>query len=766
MRFKKNLIIALVILAFLTVGYFLSSHFLGKKAWNSFTLAMNTALGENTWKARDHSFSLFRQTLVIYDFDALWGDPSILNPKLSLKDARTKPEGVEAGETEESGEGTPPAEGDAPEGESSDDGTESDSSEADSSEAPAGDDAQGAPEGEGDSDEAEESGEEAEVLVAQTSDPEGDEAIVAEELAVPTLPSTLGPDGTELMLGGELSCALHIVKIEIKGGLSEVDLGALLTLTDWKSPTAKKIFDKLGLNLITVNIADKVMTIDLVVESIAFGEFTLNKAEDEADTGIASFVKHASLESANLKNFKSFHRLISNPTLYQTTAIEKINIENPQLDEQLVHLTNIPEVFLNLSSSNIDVANFWVNLTFNREEIFKVGFGRVKFDNLATPGLTDKLQIAKLQYKEFVEFRDEETQELVSFNIAASLEELQANKLDMFNLLNRAKLIVESLQTDYYTPSITRVLSDLFRTSDVFTLPVGLTDATFSGFKLVNTTEYIFSIDKINLNGPFVANVLPEKGTIIVDGVKLSFPENLEDGQISLHLFERFRQFAKIPEYTVNFELNLNCVPAEGNFQATLSSFVLEQLASFSGIIDLGGLTEEKIQYLTGLQTEPFMEKIGDLYFRRLAINYVDNSLVNKIFEFNHQELDVPISDLKDTINRSFENWLTTFENLESTSDIATGFSRFIQTPTSITFDLSPETPVSFNAKGFLADESVFYNSLNMTLRFNQGGLYPIKFKVSDAEAIETGPDDSDSEGADDAPDGEDDASDGEEASE
>jgi hypothetical protein len=223
-----------------------------------------------------------------------------------------------------------------------------------------------------------------------------------------------------------------------------------------------------------------------------------------------------------------------------------------------------------------------------------------------------------------------------------------------------------------------------------------------------------------------------------VDAVRLSFPETTQGDYLSVHILEQFLQFNKLPSYKLNFEVTLNGKPDTGDYEITLSSFMLDQLGTFSGILDLSGLTQNKIKELTNLSGKPFLERINTLILNRFVINYVDNSFVNKLFEFNSEEFGVPVSELKDQSIRIFEGWLDTYPFLDSKSNLVTGFTRFVQNPLSLTFDMTPKIPVTLKTKATYDDEDVFYNDLNMTLRFNQGGLSPIIFITSDKVEDET----------------------------
>ncbi|MDR2198657.1 MAG: hypothetical protein LBR53_04240 [Deltaproteobacteria bacterium] len=784
MRHKKKAAVILAFLLILTGGYFLLAQRYEQKAWDAFSRAADRILGENAWKAGERSFSLLRKTLTVENFEAVWGDPSTLNPRLSLPAAaaaqkeddgaaangENNTEVNEKSETPKTEDGEKPAESKAFPRDSNKpqptDGEESPAAEKpqpaagapdkDAAAAPDGDDqddlegdadgdSAGNPEGEPSPEIKAESVTEV-ALEALENGNAPDSALLGEDSAeaVPAEDmETAMADESALPPVGELSASLHIVKIEIKGPLSDGGLASLLELEDWKDQQARAVLDKLNLYITNVSLAENGVTTDIVVENIELLNFALTDSKGETATGLASYLKHAVLGSFSVKNITSFNKDVREPKVYQTFVVEQINLKNPTFGDGLRKASNICEILLSLSADAVELTNSWLSLTFNKEEILKLGLNNVLFKDIKSPGLVNSFNLTKLYYNEvFEDYQPQPEMKPVSNKVNFELGQFKADDLDLSLLLTRAKVIIDSLKTDYYSPSVNRVLTDLFRSADAFAPPLGLSRADVSGIKIEHVSVYLFSIGNISLIGPLKPNVLPEKANFKIEGVNLAFPEVKGENYISGVMLERFQQFAKIPAYNMNLEMYLECAPDSGDYQLTLSSLILDQLATVSGVLNLKGITPDILEDLGKISGAPFMEEIGDVLLSRMALNYVDNTLISKIYEFNSSELSIPLSEIKEIAIDIAGNFLFSIPNLESVTNIIDGVVVFVNNPMSLTFDITPTNPVPLKTKYESGNSVTFYNLLNMTLRFNQGGLYQLKFTdytegIEDIESVE-----------------------------
>jgi hypothetical protein len=179
-----------------------------------------------------------------------------------------------------------------------------------------------------------------------------------------------------------ITAVLHIVKIEVKSGASEAAVKELLAPGGLGASKGGELFESLRLTRVTASMAEMGMTIDAVAEGADFGKFSYWPPEGDSAGGLDSFLRHAALDSFELRNFKSFHRDRRTPGMYQTTALERAEVRAPDVHTDLRSPSNAPDLFLNLAAESVTLSNFWVNLTYNAEEIFKTGFGKIEAANL------------------------------------------------------------------------------------------------------------------------------------------------------------------------------------------------------------------------------------------------------------------------------------------------------------------------------------------------------------------------------------------------
>ncbi|MDR3154640.1 MAG: hypothetical protein LBW85_10330 [Deltaproteobacteria bacterium] len=692
---KRKLLLGICLAAVAVAAVLLAaSQLSSRKAWKSFSQALDNAVGEGAWSSESHDFSFFSRTLTVKGLT--FGDPPPpTSPQPSAGSSASPPQ-PPSGPSPSAAAGTPAG----PPPDSSEDAAAGDP--ADSYE----DAAAGTP-----ADDASDAGADAPA--------DGSETAGQASASAPPL-----PDGS----------SAKIQTLTIQGFPDQASLDRLFGGDVITAGPAAPLFKLVTVEGLTGSKTLSGLTSEYSFSFLQFTDLALKATETDLPKDTAGFLKSVSAGKIELAGYKSGFAAPAATGEDYDMSLERLVLASPALGEGFTDAGNYLDILRSLSLAELRISAFKAAAFTKGVKAFESEAGDLALLGLSAPGKAVSFSGSALA----VSMKDPSLPDYTAF---VRLDSFEASQLDLSMPVSRAADVADRLATPYYFPTPGRIWQDLPRVSDLFTPAFGCERGTLAGLSAGLLPGPQVKVTQAVLSGPFKAQELPQ-GTAEFTGIVYTPPEDLElMADSPLKLAAQFLPYLGQQALEMNLRLAFASSPEEGLYRVTLTELSAKGAGEFTGSAAVSGIRRELLPplsmiLLSDLPRLSLGQNLTDIGLMQAQINYSDRGLIPAAYAMLAEETGRDPADVREAVTANVTAQLIEAlggeEALTDPAPLTQGVASFLAAPQTFSVSALPDPPFSDSVYQALPKEpGAARNALNLSFSSNGEQPVPLRFNVT-----------------------------------
>jgi hypothetical protein len=520
------------------------------------------------------------------------------------------------------------------------------------------------------------------------------------------------------------SSSVKIANVEIVNSLLGDDLTNLLNLTSWQSKTDTHLADQVTLNKTEISVKEVNFEATGKIDQINFSGLDLVAAVDDS-TGPLSFIKNARMGLITTDNIQVDVKQADSSFNFHITRVETSDYRMAQNVKSLDDIIGLIGSYKVKESTLQDLSFKYENTKKEDLVNFKLGHQELKD--------VDDFKFNYLNWKDFAfEIQNKE----LGLPLTASFADFTVDKLDFKPFIDRLTEVTEKITSGETQindiDSVYSAYSKLYRLSDIFAMPYSFNEISLSQAKAAFSDVVMVGLDFVQVKGPFVANQVAPSSSFVLNGLHIKLPEQTDQPKL-----QEIAQFVKDfgqNSFDLSYNINNSYDPNTGSLKHSYKPMILaDNLVTLNVDFALANLTPSLVAKMNAvaldetenLLFEPELQVLG---LSSIRLEIIDNSLTDKIIKYialkDGSEFELTKSEIIASIGLLEQNLA---EHFETSHELASGLSTFIEKPGSLVLEIAAEEPLSMAfclSKGF--DGPTIVNSLNGTLTVNNQEALPI----------------------------------------
>ncbi|MDR1038108.1 MAG: hypothetical protein LBT40_16550 [Deltaproteobacteria bacterium] len=724
----RNIFMAVLAVAVIIVVIFvLVGHFVGTRAWESFSEALDKTSGEGSWTVDSHTFSLMSRTLTVKGISLNYPSSEPPRPGPTAPPSATS--------TATDGEESPAPEVSDGAADVQDAGSVSGSASESSSE-DAGD-------GAADSGSA-------------ASGSAGSLTSGGDSTSIPTVPAASSPTPAPRRPG----TFVRIDTFKIQGNPDSDILESLFrdgVLPPVLAEGGAAMFKLASVEGLKGEKTQAGLTTEFEIARFAISDLSFVHTDVPAPVRSPAFLRAMTAGKIELAGYKTGFAAPAESGENFSLSLDSLAAESVSLGPGFSNSDNHYDFLRNLGGGSFSLSSFKTSVSSGGVEAFAAEAASVTLSGLATGGKADSFAGTGLR----VTMRDPASPDLKA---VLNLDSFECVSPDFTVPLARAGDTADRLATPYYTPSVSRIWQDIPRVSDLVSFPFGIERGSIRGLSASVEPGPSIRINEGVMEGPFTAQTLAS-GKLELRNIVYTPPEDpsgLSDGLLKTATLLLPKLGQDVLDMTIR--LTYASDPSAGLFRATLNEFSAKGAGELSGSVAIEGIRSELMEplsrvSLSDLRSVSFGPPLENVALQRVQLNYSDRGLLPAYYSLLGEENSMEPTEVRDNITANIQALIR--ERLGSQmvdpEPLLTEIASFLTAPRTFTGSVAPDPPLSHTVRAALPadDPAAFRNALNITVSANGNEPAPLRFKAPDPDEESAAEDDSgtdsDSEDADES---------------
>lgn len=528
---------------------------------------------------------------------------------------------------------------------------------------------------------------------------------------------------------------LTIKTLKIRDGLSKAELKKVLAQTSWKNQKEVKLAEGLIIEDLSGVAGDKPM---ITVKELKAEKPSLAEAGQNNPEGALGFVKALRVKDLSWKDLAIIRHSgeIVGEIKSRVGHLEELSWPgalNPDLLK--INPSGWLALAAALNSRSTLAENIFVSITSGEK------------------GPSSSLNLKKLKGSDWASWEKIGLVELedgrMDLNLADGIPPLQMSHkslkikgLGLKDFLDR--YLPVAMEADKSPQGAAEMHMNLMTLGSFFTPALHLEEFSlrdFAGQKGPMT----FKIDRAEISG-YEAGRLSPKEFCLLEGVELNLPTDPQSvkGSKCLTAFYKFGRDFGQSQFKLGGSAETAYDAGDGRWRRQLNILEIKELGTFSGDLDLGGLTDERLaalkkiplsnSYLALLMPEQIL---GQLSLHEFYLRFLDEGLTDKLLRYKAKtEFN---SDDGNLLRQAAIEQLQLFNQLQGSQylvnpdDLVKPLTAFLTTPGSLELMIRPEPALSAESMEKTAPDgniNRLLDSLNISLSANGLTYDQLRFKL------------------------------------
>ncbi|MDR2459738.1 MAG: hypothetical protein LBE38_02995 [Deltaproteobacteria bacterium] len=455
-------------------------------------------------------------------------------------------------------------------------------------------------------------------------------------------------------------------------------------------------------------------TINYSAQSYEIKQLELAKSNSSQKIpGAAGFLKALSIESWTISGVTNeFFQESKSGGVFQmgSMSLQNVDFLAPGRDPRTASFENIRSKAAEISNIKMSITDPSDNAVMSVNKIRATGIdGISKSDSFLVEG---------------VSFIIGENNPYNSATI--TLESFNLEGLDFTTIYNALTLDQGEILSSLKSFNEEAALDHMTSYASLFSVPFDLTSTSLKGLKITTGEGITFSVDSVNVNGPFVANKIASISEEI-NNLTVSFdPSNKSSADV---LESIFMQIYGQNYFTLNYKHSTTYDPQSKTYVVKVEKLELVNLGSLAADITVTGVTQNFVDDLALIsfdndnKLEDAIEK-HDVGFGKFYFDYTDNSLLEDILMMYCLSEGTNPDELRGQLLFAvplFFGELNKYINRSASDQLLNGVIDFITEPKSFAIKLNPSTPLSLSYVDTLDPNDVgqVLSAINMSISLN-----------------------------------------------
>ncbi|MDR2443919.1 MAG: hypothetical protein LBE31_10425 [Deltaproteobacteria bacterium] len=542
----------------------------------------------------------------------------------------------------------------------------------------------------------------------------------------------------------EITKPLLIDTVEIKNGLEYQELESLLALKDWRSQGDLHLADSVTLKGVSLNQQSDDTLFDGKIALFAVDGLDLVAAGADNSPSILGFLKSGRLQRVLIENLVATATPTKGDKGEQfTLSLSKLENADMRIGQNVESLDDVLALVKSFSMSSSVQNNMGLTFTTTDEKMeIVVGEQRatgVKSFAYETINVKDVILNVNLMLTD-----------KSKINITSKLDQFNIYDSDFTPLIDKfLQSVIEAAATVPTNPdnTIEDLINRMYYVSDLVTLPYSIGRADLTGFTFNIDDQITAAIATIHYTGPAIAGQIAPSQRYALDGFKLDFPNKPPKTAAFNPIYDFTRDFGQ-STFILNYDYQSSYDRTAGDLSITGSpGFKVENLITINGDLRLTGLTDELLAQMSETLMINFEDLLDfpdvyDLGITHFRLEIIDQSLLDKIIGYYAKTKSMDPDSVRLLATFGVQTAASYVSNrLQNSFDLANALTTFIETPKSLTIEITPSLPLSARNADQAPTTSELFNSLNATITVN--GEAPLALKFVEPQATDTDYDDS-----------------------
>ncbi|MDR1656254.1 MAG: hypothetical protein LBT47_01695 [Deltaproteobacteria bacterium] len=519
-----------------------------------------------------------------------------------------------------------------------------------------------------------------------------------------------------------------IETVEIKNGLKQPELDALLALADWRNQADRHIADKVTFKGVTWKHNFESELFDSSIALITLEGLDLVASGADNSPGVLGFLKSSRIQRLLAENLTFSSTSIKQDGFFSIAAskIEETDLrlspDDPPFDGLAGLLFNINSTRSSVTglTSKLKMEEEFINLSLGEQVLSgakNLSFEAINFNDLT---LTSNLKLTT---------EDEKYLELkMKFN------QLNMYDVDFLPFLKK----FEPILTAEDSSSIEESFEEIYVLTDLLTLPYSLGKSDGQGLSVTISDQIMLSMDKATFIGPVKAGEIPPSLRYSVTDLKIELPTKA-NGTFTDDLYNFGQTFGQ-STFVINYDAQSTYEPTSGTLTLTgKPGLKINDLVTFSGDLTLTGLTQEIVDQMSEIPISR-IEEVLTLPIEKVSLTHtrfeiIDESLTNKILGYYAKSTGESPEAIRMLAATGVESLAETlFNRVENAAELGSNLADFITEPKRIIAEINPNPALNIVTAMEAPSPADFQNSLNATLTIND--LQPLVLKFINPASI------------------------------